>query len=74
MDEKRAHVLAHELHEMQQQAQQQQLYMRNLSEAQARMDAGSLSSEVIRLLFCWSALQARSGDMCGVLTMLFAGV
>jgi hypothetical protein len=46
----------------------------DLSEAQARMDAGSLSSEVIRLLFCWSALQARSGDMCGVLTMLFAGV
>jgi hypothetical protein len=74
MDEQRAHALAHELHEMQQQAQQQQLYMRDLSEAQARMDAGNLPSEVIRLLFCWSALQARSNDMCGVLTMLFAGV
>jgi hypothetical protein len=43
------------------------LYLQGLREAKGLLDEGVFSPEVMRLLFCCS--QARSGDMCGVLTM-----
>ena len=50
------------------------LYLQGLREAKGLLDEGVFSPEVMRLLICCSALQARSGDLCGVLTIQCAGV